>query len=91
MKRNPVRIINTNKEILDIELLFSFMCKENGKNYVVLNNHDEIFEPNSRYANLDIFEVVQTRTNALVVSDIPVEEWETVKKALQYEVFAKMK
>ena len=91
MKKNPIRIINTNKELLDIEFLFSFLCKENGKNYVVLNNHEEIFEANSRYANLDIFEIVQTRANAIVVSDIPTDEWETVKKALQYNVFAKMK
>ena len=69
---------------------FSFNCKENDKNYVALNNKDDIFEPNSRYANIDIFEVVQTKGKYIYVSDIPSSEWDMVKKALQYNVFAKM-
>lgn len=87
---NQVKIINAKKEVLDMELIFSFTCKENGKNYVAINNKDEIFENNSRYANLDILEIIQEKSNAIVVSDIPDSDWDIVKHALQYNVFAKM-
>ena len=85
-----IEILNENGEVLNMELIFSFTCQENGKNYVALNNNDDIFEANSRYANIDIFEVTQTKSKYIYVSDIPTEEWNTVKKALQFTVFAKM-
>lgn len=85
-----IRIFNSNSERLDMELLFSFVCKENGKTYVALNNNDEIFEKNSRYANLDILEIIKEKGNAIYVSDIKDEDWDTVKHALQFNVFAKM-
>lgn len=86
----PLRIINTKKGILNMELLFSFTCKANGKNYVALNNKNDIFETNSRYANLDILEIVEERSSAVIVSSIPEDEWPVVKQALQFNVFAKM-
>lgn len=85
-----IEILNSKGEPLDMELIFAFTCKENGKNYVALNNRDEIFEKTSRYANIDIFEIVQTKSKYVYVSDIPDEDWNSVKHALQYNVFAKM-
>lgn len=85
-----IRILNSNGEKIDMELLFSFSCKENGKNYVAINNNDEIFEKNSRYANLDILEIIKQKGNAVYVTDIKDEDWDTVKHALQFNVFAKM-
>lgn len=87
---NDIKVLNEDGDVLNMELIFSFNCKENDKNYVALNNKDDIFEPNSRYANIDIFEVVQTKGKYIYVSDIPSNEWDMVKKALQYNVFAKM-
>lgn len=87
---NDIKVLNEDGNVLNMELIFSFNCKENDKNYVALNNKDDIFEPNSRYANIDIFEVVQTKGKYIYVSDIPSSEWGMVKKALQYNVFAKM-
>ncbi len=84
------KIVNSKGEKIDMDLIFSFTCKENGKNYVAINNNDEIFEQNSRYANLDILEIVKVTTKAIYVTDIPTEDWEAVKKALQYNVFSKM-
>lgn len=85
-----IEILNENGDVLNMELIFSFSCQETGKNYVALNNNDDIFETNSRYANIDIFEVTQTKSKYIYVSDIPTEEWDIVKKALQFTVFAKM-
>lgn len=87
---NDIKVLNEDGDVLNMELIFSFNCKENDKNYVALNNKDDIFEPNSRYANIDIFEVIQTKGKYIYVSDIPSNEWDMVKKALQYNVFAKM-
>ncbi len=85
-----IEILNENGDVLNMELIFSFSCQETGKNYVALNNNDDIFETNSRYANIDIFEITQTKSKYIYVSDIPTEEWDIVKKALQFTVFAKM-
>lgn len=87
---NDIQIINKQGETLNMELVFSFNCQDNGKNYVALNNKDDIFEPNSRYANIDIFEISQIKGKYLYISDIPEDDWNLVKKALQFNVFAKM-
>lgn len=87
---NDIIIIDENGTELDMELVFSFCCKENGKNYVALNNRDEIFEPNSRYANIDIFEITQNKGKYMYVSDISSDDWPAVKKSLQFDVFSKM-
>lgn len=83
-------ILNKHGEKLNMELVFSFACQDNGKNYVALNNKEEIFEPGSRYSTIDIFEIIQTKGKYIYVSDIPNNEWDIVKKALQFNVFAKM-
>lgn len=85
-----IRIMNPQGELLNMELLFSFNVKETGKNYVAINNHNEIFENNSRYANLDLLEIIQEKSNTIYVSNIPDKEWPAVKKALQFDVFSKM-
>ena len=87
---NSIVILNKHGEKLNMELVFSFTCQDNGKNYVALNNKEEIFEPGSRYANIDIFEIVQTKGRYIYVSDISDSDWALVKKALQFNVFAKM-
>jgi len=84
------QIINSIGEKLNMDIIFSFTCKDNSKNYVAINNKNYIFEKNSRYANLDILEIIKITQKAIYVSDIPVNEWNTVKRALQYNVFAKM-
>lgn len=85
-----IEILNENGKILNMEIAFSFTCKENAKNYVALINNDSIFEKNSRYANIDIFEIVKNNINKIYVSDILDTDWDIVKNALQYNVFAKM-
>lgn len=84
------KILNAKGKKLDMNVVFSFTCKENGKNYVAINNKDDIFEKNSRYANLDILEIIKVTAKAVYVTDIPKEDWNTVKHTLQYNVFAKM-
>ena len=87
---NTNEFLDRNGQVLDMELIFAFNSKDNGKTYVAVDNKADIFESNSRYANLDIFEVVQTKNQYIYISDIPDEDWPTVKKALQFNVFAKM-
>lgn len=87
---NDIQILDKQGEELNMELIFSFNCQYNGKNYVALNNKDDIFEPNSRYANIDIFEITQTKGKYIYVTDIPEDDWASVKQALQFNVFAKM-
>ena len=87
---NDIQILDKQGEELNMELIFSFNCQYNGKNYVALNNKDDIFEPNSRYANIDIFEITQTKGKYIYVTDIPEDDWPSVKQALQFNVFAKM-
>ena len=83
----PITIINTKKEPLNMELLFSFTCKTNGKNYVAINNKDDIFEPNSRYANLDILEIVEERANAVINTEYT-ERFATEKALRQKKIIS---
>lgn len=87
---NNISILNEQGEELNMELVLAFTCDENNKTYVALNNKDEIFEKNSRYANIDIFEIVKEKSRYIYVTDISSEEWELVKHSLQYKVFAKL-
>lgn len=87
---SKIKFLDLEGNTLYMNLSFSFYCKENGKNYVAINNNDEIFEKNSRYANLDILEIVKEKGNSIYVTDIKDEDWNIVKKALQFNVFAKM-
>lgn len=87
---NNIQIINKQGKILNMELIFSFTCKDNGKTYVALNNKNDIFEPNSQYANIDIFEITNSKGKYFYISDIPQEDWTLVKKTLQFNVFANM-
>ena len=86
-----IKILDLSGNVLNIELLFSFTCKENNKNYVALRNKNSIFERNSRYANIDIFEIVKMSNKKLYVSDVLEEDWELIKSSLQFDVFAKIK
>ena len=45
---NKSKVVNSKGEKLDIDVIFSFTCKENNKNYIAVNNNDDIFEKNSR-------------------------------------------
>lgn len=85
-----INILNKRGEKVNMELVFSFICQDNGKTYVALNNKEDIFEPGSRYANIDIFEVIQTKGRYIYVSDISDADWNIVKKVLQFNVFSKM-
>ena len=87
---NNIQIINRQGQKLNMELIFSFTCQDNEKNYVALNNKNDIFEPNSRYTNIDIFEITKSKGKYVYISDIPQEDWDLVKKTLQFNVFAKM-
>lgn len=87
---NNIQIINRQGQKLNMELIFSFTCQDNEKNYVALNNKNDIFEPNSRYTNIDIFEITKSKGKYIYISDIPQEDWDLVKKTLQFNVFAKM-
>lgn len=85
-----IRIVDSSGKQVNMDISFCFNCKENGKSYVAVNNHEEIFEKNSRYANLDIFEIIKEKGNAVYVTDIKDEDWEKVRNSLQFNVFAKM-
>ena len=83
-----IKIYNQNLEELSVELIFSFFCKETQKSYVAVDNKKKLFEDNSTYNNLDILEIKKQDSKHVLVSNIPESDWEAVKKALQYEVFA---
>ena len=86
-----IQILNLDGNILNIEIIFAFICKENGKIYVALHNKDSIFEPTSRYANIDILELTQAKAKSIYLSPIPEEDWEIVKHNLQFNVFSNIK
>lgn len=87
---NKASVFNYQGKPIKAELVFAFSCKENGKNYVALNNGDLVFSTNSSYNNLDILEVVQEDKNVYTVTTIPDSDWETVQNTMINEVFSKI-
>ena len=86
-----IKVIDTNGNSLDIELVFSFNCPKTKKNYVALDYKKNIFQANSSYNNLDLMEIIKEESHTIYVSEIVDTEWEDVKYALQYEIFANIK
>ena len=80
----------TNK-ILDIEIVFSFICPNTKRKYVAFDFQKNIFEKNSSYNNLDILEITKEESNLIYVSEIEDNEWDNVKHALQYQIFSNIK
>lgn len=76
---------------LNARLVFSFICPETQKKYIAIDYNKQIFEKNSKYNNLDILEVVKEARNKVLVTNINEAEWDTVKKSLQYKIFAAIK
>ncbi|MCI8276560.1 MAG: DUF1292 domain-containing protein [Clostridia bacterium] len=76
---------------IDAKLIFSFHCDETSKKYIAIDYQKQVFEKNSRYSNLDILEVIKEGKNSIYVTNIKDNEWDTVKKALQYKIFASIK
>lgn len=87
---NNFKIYNMDKERMNMNLIFSFFCKENNKTYVALENADSIFEDNSSYANIDVLELIKSAKNTIYVSKIPDDEWLLVKQTIQHKVFSKI-
>ena len=52
---NKSKVVNSKGEKLDIDVIFSFTCKENNKNYIAVNNNDDILnrmmEELAKYVN----------------------------------------
>ena len=84
-------IINYQGKSIEAELILAFTCKQNGKNYIAINNGDLVFSKNSSYNNLDILEVISEDNNEYHVSNILDEDWEAVQNTMITEIFAKIK
>lgn len=87
---NNIYISDTEGNRINANLIFSFFCKETQKKYIAIDYQKQVFEKNSRYSNLDILEVLKEEKNRVFVSNIKENEWELVKKSLQYKVFAEI-
>lgn len=86
-----IYISDTQGNEVDAKLVFSFFCTETQKKYIAIDYQKQIFEKNSKYSNLDILEVVKEAKNRVLVTNIDENEWDTVKKALQFKIFATIK
>lgn len=73
------------------DLVFTFTCKETGKNYIAINNGDLVFSEGSSYNNLDILEIVKEQAGRCYVTNVLDNEWEFVKESMLNNIFAKIK
>ena len=86
-----MNVMNQSGDELDVDLVFAFNCQKTKKTYVALDYKKNVFEKTSSYNNLDLLEVTNQKANTIYVSEIQDSEWEEVKQALQYEIFANIK
>lgn len=82
---NNINIIDKNNFKIDAELVFSFSIEE--KKYIVLDYALPLFNDDSKYNNLNIFEISKIEENTIHVSDINEDEWKRIKDFLQEKIF----
>ena len=82
---NKIIMLDKNNYKVDAKLVFSFTCLD--KKFVVLNYNQNLFEENSKYSNLNIFEIYKVRNNKIYLSDIKENDWKKIKDFLQEEIF----
>lgn len=84
MNKN-INIIDENNYKIDAKIVFSFNMLE--KNYIVLDYSLSLFEDNSKYNNLNIFEISKIEDDKIFVTDINEDDWKQIKDFLQQEIF----
>ena len=57
------------------------------KKYAVLEYNQNLFADDSKYSNLNIFEIYKINNNKVYLSDIKEENWDKIKDFLQKEIF----
>ena len=82
---NKIIMLDKNNYKVDAKLVFSFTYLD--KKYAVLEYAQNLFEENSKYSNLNIFEISKVNNNKIYLSDIEEENWEKIKDFLQKEFF----
>ena len=87
MNKN-IKIIDENNFKIDAELVFSFSIIE--KKYVILNYSQSLFEDNSKYNNLNIFEISKIENDKIYVSDVKESDWQEIKDFLNNEILNKL-
>lgn len=82
---NKIIMLDKNNYKVDAKLVFSFTYLD--KKFVVLNYNQNLFEENSKYLNLNIFEIYKIQSNKIYLSDIKEGNWQKIKDFLQKEIF----
>ena len=84
---NKIIMLDNNNFKVDAKLIFSFTCFN--KKYVVLNYKQNLFEENSKYTNLNIFEIYKIKGNKIYLSNVDEKDWNKIKDFLQEKIFHK--
>ena len=84
---NKIIMLDKNNFKVDAKLIFSFTCLN--KKYVLLNYKPNLFDENSKYTNLNIFEIYKIKGNKIYLSNIDEKDWNKIKDFLQEKIFHK--
>lgn len=82
---NKIIMLDKNNYKVDAKLIFSFTYLD--KKYAVLKYNQNLFADNSKYSNLNVFEIYKIDNNKVYLSDIKEENWEKIKDFLKKEIF----
>lgn len=82
---NKIIMLDKNNYKVDAKLIFSFTYLD--KKYAVLEYNQNLFADDSKYSNLNIFEIYKINNNKVYLSDIKEENWDKIKDFLQKEIF----
>ena len=83
-----INIIDENNFNIDAILIFSF--SNSNKKYVVLDYTLPLFNEESKYNNLNVFEISKIEENNIYVKDIDENDWKEIKDFMQKEIFDKI-
>ena len=82
------RIIDKNNYTIDAKVVFCFDIDYT--QYVVLNYDKSIFEQNSKYDDLNVFEITKTEEDKVYVDDVKKYEWKKIKDFLNNKIFSNL-
>ncbi len=88
MENNALNILNEKNEPINANLVFEFLI--GNKKYVALDYSEKIFNDNSKYNDLSIYEIYRISENNVFATDVEKNDWQKIKDFLNQEIFSEI-
>lgn len=77
--------LDKDNQVIDAKLVLSFNIDD--QDFVIIDYAKSVFDKNSKYNDLSIFEITDFDNHRIYLSDIEDDDWKKIKDFLQEEIF----